>query len=52
MWSAAVHLPGPAANFAFRLGLKTAGLDIEDVKEARHPDRRRRGMLGHEIGNY
>ena len=32
MVCAAVHLPGTAADFAFRLGLKTAGLDIEDVK--------------------
>jgi NitT/TauT family transport system substrate-binding protein len=30
--SAAVHLPGTAADFAFRLGLKTAGLNIKDVK--------------------
>jgi NitT/TauT family transport system substrate-binding protein len=30
--SAAVHLPGTAADFAFRLGLKTAGLTIKDIK--------------------
>jgi NitT/TauT family transport system substrate-binding protein len=30
--SAAVHLPGTAADFAFRLGLKTAGLTYKDIK--------------------
>lgn len=30
--SAAVHLPGTAADFAFRLGLKTAGLTFKDIK--------------------
>ena len=30
--SAAVHIAGTAADFAFRLGLKTAGLNIKDVK--------------------
>jgi ABC-type nitrate/sulfonate/bicarbonate transport system substrate-binding protein len=32
VWSAAAHLPGTAADFAFRLGLKTTGLNIKDVK--------------------